>query len=78
MKNLSAFIFASIFTVFSVNAQFTCASAISITPGTQTVTEVVSGQIPVPECAENYGALRTGGRWYAFYSLCRWSSNSFE
>lgn len=51
---------------FSLNAQFTCASAQVITPGTQTVSEVISGQIPFPECAENYGGTRTAGRWYVF------------
>ena len=66
MIKLSTFIFLSVFTIFTVNAQFTCNTAVAITPGTTNVSEVVSGQIPVPECAENYGALRTGGRWYVF------------
>ena len=66
MKNISTFILVSFFTIFSVNAQFNCAGAVTITPGTQTVSEVISGTAPNPECAENYGAQRTGGRWYVF------------
>ncbi len=66
MKNISTFIFAFIFTTFSVNAQFTCANSLPINAGTYTVSDVISGQIPTPECAENYGGLRTGGRWYIF------------
>ena len=66
MKKISTFLFAYLFTIFSVNAQFTCNAALNITSGTHNVSEVVSGQIPTPECAENYGALRTGGRWFVF------------
>ena len=66
MKNLTTFFIAFIFSTLSINAQYNCASAITITPGTQTVTEVISGTPPTPECAENYGAFRSGGRWYVF------------
>ncbi|NNK27787.1 MAG: T9SS type A sorting domain-containing protein [Flavobacteriaceae bacterium] len=53
---------------WTANAQFTCAQADAnpITTGITTVTEVVSGQVPFPECAENFGQLRFGGRWYKF------------
>jgi len=53
---------------WTTNAQFTCAQADAnpITTGITTVTEVVSGQVPYPECAENFGQLRFGGRWYKF------------
>ena len=68
MKNLSTLFIALIFTCFTANAQLTCANALPITSGTQTITDIAfnSGQIPFPECAENYGFLRTGGRWYIF------------
>jgi len=57
-----------IFLCSSANAQLTCTQADDnpISPGTTTVTEIVSGQVPYPECAENFGQLRLGGRWYKF------------
>ena len=66
MKKITTIIITCFVVVFSANAQFTCNTAPSITTGTHTVSEVVSGQIPNPECAENYGAFRSGGRWYVF------------
>lgn len=67
MNKFNLFIGLAFFS-WTVNAQFTCAQADAnpITTGITTVTEVVSGQVPFPECAENFGQLRFGGRWYKF------------
>ncbi len=66
MIKVSTFICTCLLSIFSINAQIICTTAVAITSGTTNVSEVSGGQIPTPECAENYGALRTGGRWYVF------------
>jgi len=47
-------------------SQITCANAQTITTGITTVPDIISGQVPNPDCAENFGQLRTGGRWFVF------------
>ncbi len=47
-------------------AQDTCAGALSIVPSVQNVPNINSGQVPNPDCAENFGQLRTAGKWYVF------------
>jgi len=67
MKKIT-FAFLILFVLsFNVNAQDTCATAITITPGTTTTVAAVDGtEIPLPECAENAGGARTAGEWYMF------------
>lgn len=65
MRTLHLFILFLCVTTIS-QAQITCANAVTITTGVTNVSEVISGQVPIPECAENFGQLRTGGRWYTF------------
>lgn len=57
------------FIAFQFNyAQDTCATALTITPGTYTVTAVNGSEIPNPECAANAADPdpRTAGEWYSY------------
>ena len=69
MKIISTLLIALLCVNFNLNAQNSCANPQVINPGTYTVTDVaVPGQVPNPECADNFGGLRTSGRWFQYTS----------
>lgn len=67
MKIISTLFIGLLLVNFQLNAQISCASPQVINPGTYTVIDVnAPGQVPNPECAENFGGLRTSGRWFQY------------
>ncbi len=67
MKNISTLLIVLLFAYLNLNAQNYCPTAISINPGTITVTELTSpSQILTLECAENFGVLIDKTRWYKY------------
>ena len=64
MKKITLII-TIIFSINFVNAQNTCATALSITAGTQTVVAVDGTDVPSPICTTN-GGVATAGEWFAY------------
>lgn len=67
MKKITLLILAIVTFQFNY-AQNTCATAVSITPGTYSVAIVNGTEIPTPECAANAADPdpRTAGEWYSY------------
>ncbi len=66
MKKLSTLIIGLLFVNFSINSQNICQTAVTITPGTTTVSSIsIGGPPPNPNCAENFG-LANGAAWYLY------------
>lgn len=66
MKNLTTIIVGLLLISLNLNAQNSCASALSITPGTHTVSDIFGGQVPpTTDCGPNFGAA-WGARWFLY------------
>lgn len=65
MKKSLLIIALSAFSVYSANAQGTCATAEQITAGTYSFATVNGTQVPNPVCASGGGGA-TAGRWYKY------------
>jgi len=66
MKNISTLIIGLLLVNSTLNAQNICPTAVTITPGNNSVSSIVpGGPPPVPNCAANFGSA-TGAAWYKY------------
>ncbi|MBT8393841.1 MAG: T9SS type A sorting domain-containing protein [Flavobacteriaceae bacterium] len=66
MKNLTTFLIGVFLVNFSINAQNFCQTAVTIAPGSHSVSSINMGAPPpAPNCADNFGQA-SGAAWYRF------------
>ncbi len=72
MRTITTLVTLYCLAAVQVKAQSTCATALSIVPGTYTVSGISGSEVPLPICAVN-GPGATAGEWFRFIAAAEYT-----